>query len=98
MTNSDSDELVRLALGMHFEVDLEGDDIEPTESLRTDLGLDDLDILLIALRLEELGGIELDVAALAFVETVADLELMVHRANRRTPIAPTSEGRWRTMS
>lgn len=67
--------LVRRAIAAHLEIAL--DEIEAEQSLEGDLGLDPLDLVLIALRLEEDVGVEFPVALLETVKTVGDLEGLV---------------------
>lgn len=86
-------DLVRLALALHL--DLEPDTITIAARLEDDLGLDALDLVLVLLRLEELGEAELPVADLENAETVADLVDLVDAwasgpRTERTPSIPPS--------
>jgi acyl carrier protein len=64
-------EIVRFALALHLGVDSEG--VELHHRLDADLGLDPLDLVLVALRLEEIEDAEFPVAQLEMVRTVSDL-------------------------
>jgi acyl carrier protein len=64
-------EIVRFALALHLSVDPH--DIGLGDRLEADLGLDPLDLVLVALRLEEIEEGEFPVARLETVATVADL-------------------------
>ena len=52
---SDELEIVRFALALHLETDPRG--IESGQRLEEDLGLDPLDLVLVVLRVEELGDV-----------------------------------------
>jgi len=67
--------LVRRAVASHLEVPV--DELCSTQSLEDDLGLDPLDLVLIALSLEEDVGVEFPVALLETVKTVGDLDSLV---------------------
>jgi acyl carrier protein len=62
---------VRCAVAQHLDV--QSSDIRPTHHLERDLGLHPLDIVLIALRLEEVEHVELPIDELNDVHKVADL-------------------------
>jgi len=64
-------ELVRFALALHLSIDPM--EIELEQRLEADLGLDPLDLVLVALRLEEIEEAEFPVADLEAVTTVAEL-------------------------
>jgi acyl carrier protein len=89
-------EIVRFALALHLGVDPHV--IEPENRLEGDLGLDPLDLVLVALRLEEIEEGEFPVARLETVTTVADLVEIVRRwstlpgtaEERETLIPPAS--------
>jgi len=68
---SDEMEIVCFALALHLEVD--PNEILETQHLEDDLGLDPLDLVLVVLRLEELGEGEFPVGDLETVFTVKDL-------------------------
>jgi len=68
-------EIVRFALARHVGIDPDG--IEPGQRLEADLGLDPLDLVLVALRLEEIEDEEFPVADLETVTTVSDLVAVV---------------------
>jgi acyl carrier protein len=68
-------ELVRYALAQHLGADV--DEIDADHLLDEELGLDPLDLVLIALRLEELGEVEFPVAELETITTVGELTEMV---------------------
>lgn len=67
--------LVRRAVASHLEVPV--GELYSTQSLEDDLGLDPLDLVLIALSLEEDVGVEFPVALLETVKTVGDLDSLV---------------------
>lgn len=68
---SDEVEVVCFALGLHLQIDPA--EIQEAQRLEEDLGLDPLDLVLVALRLEEIGDGEFPVADLAEIVTVRDL-------------------------
>ena len=68
-------EIVRSALALHLEVDSR--EIDVKDRLDADLGLDPLDLVLVALRLEEIEQGEFPVARLETATTVADLVAVV---------------------
>lgn len=70
-------EIVRFALALHLEA--EPYEIEEHQRLEEDLGLDPLDLVLVVLRLEELGEVEFPVADLEGIRTVGDLVAVVRR-------------------
>jgi acyl carrier protein len=65
------DEVVREVVARHLDVDVS--EVDPLGHLRVDLHLDPLDLVLIALRLEDLERREFPIHRLEFVETVTDL-------------------------
>lgn len=69
--DSDHVEIVRFALAFHLEIDIA--EVHLAQRLEEDLGLDPLDLVLVVLRLEELGDIEFPVADLEGIRTVSDL-------------------------
>lgn len=75
-------EIVWFALALHLDLDPEW--IQPGHRLEGDLGLDPLDLVLIALRLEEIENEEFPVADLETVTTVFDLVTIV-RAWSKVP-------------
>jgi acyl carrier protein len=103
-------EIVRFALALHLSVDPQDIDVE--DRLEADLGLDPLDLVLVALRLEEIEEGEFPVARLEMVTTVGDLVAVVRgwsvmpasleeRATLPPPAAPparTSSGTRRAVS
>lgn len=68
-------DIVTFALALHLEAD--PDSIHLDQRLADDLGLDALDLVLVALRLEEIAEAEFPVAALETARTVADLAVIV---------------------
>ena len=68
---TDELEIVRFALAFHLNIDPE--EIHTDQRLDEELGLDPLDLVLVVLRLEELGNIEFPVADLEGLLTVGDL-------------------------
>jgi acyl carrier protein len=73
--NASADALVRELLSLRLWTP--PDRIQPRLDLRRDLGMDPLDLVLVALDLEEIEGDEFPVADLESVRTVADLERLV---------------------
>jgi acyl carrier protein len=73
--NDHSFEIVRFALALHLEI--VPDAVVESDSLTEDLGLDPLDLVLVALRLEELAEAEFPVADLEHARTVGDLVAIV---------------------
>jgi acyl carrier protein len=71
---------VRLALANHL--DIEPSELEPSQDLRRDLGLDPLDLVLVALRLEEGAVDEFPIAELETVRTIDDFAKLVRRWSR----------------
>jgi acyl carrier protein len=53
-------------------IDVTPELVRPADHLRRDLGLDDLDLVLVALELESIAEIEFPLAELELVHTVAD--------------------------
>lgn len=68
-------EIVSFALALHLEIDPA--EIDETQNLEEDLGLDPLDLVLVVLRLEEIGDGEFPVGDLESVITVKDLASVV---------------------
>lgn len=90
MKNDDELEIVRFALAMHLNAP--PDVIGESLALDEDLGLDPLDLVLVVLRLEELGDIEFPIADLEGIRTVGDLTDLVRAWGRTAPdtrVAPT---------
>ena len=67
--NDSAADLVRLALAIHL--DIGAGSIEDDARLKEDLALDPLDLVLIALRFEELAKLEFPVGELEHATTVA---------------------------
>ncbi len=65
------DEVVRGVIARHLDVDVS--EVDPLGDLHADLHLDPLDLVLIALRLEDMEQREFPIHRLEYVETVADL-------------------------
>ncbi|MBX3264256.1 MAG: hypothetical protein KIS78_28155 [Labilithrix sp.] len=74
---TDELEIVCFALALHLGID--PDEVDPSHRLDEDLGLDPLDLVLVVLRLEELGDVEFPVADLEGLRTVDDLVDVVRR-------------------
>jgi acyl carrier protein len=70
MTETSSEQLVRIALAAHLAVAPEV--IDEAQRLERDLGLDALDLVLVALRLENVLEAEIDIADLESLVTVRD--------------------------
>ena len=85
MRTDDELDIVRFALALHLRCD--PDEITEAQRLKEDLALDPLDLVLIALRLEEVGDSEFPVDALAEVSTVADFVDAVRAWCRMDPAA-----------
>lgn len=67
--------LVRRAIAAHLDIAV--DELSAADTLEGDLGLDPLDLVLVALRLEQDVGVEFPVSLLEQVKTVADLDGLV---------------------
>lgn len=80
---TDEMEVVSFALALHLEVD--PDEIHEDQDLEADLGLDPLDLVLVVLRLEEIGEGEFPVGDLEGIKTVKDLAAVVRRWNDGPP-------------
>jgi acyl carrier protein len=65
------DEMVRAVVACHLAVARET--ISPATRLQRDLELDPLDLVLIALRIEDIVGLEFPIARLEGVRTVGDM-------------------------
>jgi acyl carrier protein len=96
-------EIVRFALALHLSVD--PDEIAMSDRLEAELGLDPLDLVLVALRLEEIEEGEFPVAQLESVATVADLVGIVRAwstmsagTEERETLLPPEAPRARTKS
>jgi acyl carrier protein len=74
MSDSLSD-TVRCAIAQHLDV--QSTDIRSTHRFERDLGLRPLDVVLIALRLEEVENVELPIEGLDAVYKVADLTALL---------------------
>jgi len=83
MRTDDELDIVRFALALHLRIDPEY--IIEEQRLKEDLSLDPLDLVLVALRLEEVGTSEFPVDSLANVSTVADFVDAVRAWCRMTP-------------
>jgi acyl carrier protein len=73
-------DLVSLVISRHLDV--EPRRFEPSCRLDEDLGLDPLDLVLIALRLEELVQADFPLAALEFISNVDELASIVRTSMR----------------
>jgi len=80
---TDEMELVSFALALHLEID--PTEVHEAQSLEDDLGLDPLDLVLIVLRLEELGEGEFPVGELEGIQTVNDLARVVRNWKEGPP-------------
>ena len=79
MSTPTPDELLgflRRVIGKEFEIPAE--EIRPEARLNQDLGLDSVDGMILALRVEEETGIELSDDELAALDTVASIVARVH--------------------
>jgi acyl carrier protein len=88
---SDELEIVCFALALHLEID--PSEIHESQDLETDLGLDPLDLVLVVLRLEELGDGEFPVGELESVYTVKDLADVVRTWTDGPPTVRVPRGR-----
>lgn len=104
---TDELEIVCFALALHLEIDPMS--ISEDMQLDEELGLDPLDLVLVVLRLEELGDAEFPIAALEGIRTVGDLVSVVRsweqgpatllpRQTCTLPAPPVPERRARTKS
>ena len=100
----DLDEVVRRAVAHHLGIDHEA--IDPFHHLRRDLHLQPLDIVLIVLAIEDSARIELPIAPLDSIATVAGLTALVRRVCACVrhgyepsflPVHPRSR-RWRRLA
>jgi acyl carrier protein len=73
---------VRVALGLYL--DLKPAEIDTDADLQKDLGLEPLDLVLIAFRLEEFADAEFSISDLEGVVTVGDFEAVVREWVRET--------------
>ena len=80
---SSDDVLALLRKTMHAEFGLDPDAIEPSKHLIDDLDLDSIDLVDLAVSLEEQSGIKLEEDDLKSVRTVADAVRVVHAAFAR---------------
>ena len=88
---TDEMEIVCFALALHLEVDPA--EIHEAQNLEADLGLDPLDLVLVVLRLEEIGEGEFPVGDLEDVYTVKDLADVVRSWNDGPPTVRVPEMR-----
>ena len=68
---------LRRVIGKEFEVP--ADEIQPEALLTQDLGLDSVDAMVLALRVEEETGLELSDDELKALDTVASVVALVHQ-------------------
>lgn len=80
---TDEMEVVSFALALHLELD--PNDIREEQLLEEDLGLDPLDLVLVVLRLEEIGDGEFPVDELVGIKTVKDLAAVVRNWTEGPP-------------
>jgi acyl carrier protein len=89
MSTPTPDELLgflRRVIGKEFEIPAE--EIRPEARLVQDLGLDSVDAMVLALRLEEETGVELSDDELEALDTVGSIVALVHpRVRGRSGIA-----------
>jgi acyl carrier protein len=83
-------ELVRQAVALHLEVD--EIEVRPSQHLRRDWGLDPLDLVLIALRIEDRTQIEFPIERLDGAETVGDITRILRSTRARPSSAAASRG------
>lgn len=77
---------LRRVIGKEFEIPDE--EIRPEARLNQDLGLDSVDAMILALRLEEETGVELSDDDLEALDTVASIVALVHpRLQGRSGVA-----------
>jgi len=79
------DDDVRAALAL--QLGKRAEMIQPSDELERDLRLQPCDLVLIALKLEELVGVEFPVAALESVKTVGGLMRLAHLWKERARMA-----------
>jgi acyl carrier protein len=106
--NESLDEVVREVVARHLDIDVS--EVDPLGHLRLDLHLDPLDLVLIALRLEDMEQREFPIHRLEFVETVSDIADVVEAMReggfdeaiftldhpRASSVMPTRHGRTRS--
>jgi acyl carrier protein len=80
------DSLVRQVVARHLAV--APCEIAPMQHLERDLGLDPLDLVLIALRLEDIEQIEFPMSRLEGAETVGDLTRILRAVRASEPAVP----------
>jgi hypothetical protein len=81
--------LVRVALARRLDCDVSR--IHPWQDLEVDLDLTPLELILVALDIEEIEGVDLPVEALGSVRTVGDLFSFFSHAMARRPASSTPE-------
>jgi acyl carrier protein len=64
---------------MQAEFEVEGEEVRPEAHLGDDLGLDSVDAMVLALRVEEETGLELSDDELKALDTVASVVALVHQ-------------------
>jgi acyl carrier protein len=64
---------------MEAEFEVEAAEVQPEAHLRDDLGLDSVDAMVLALRVEEETGLELSDDELKGLDTVASVVALVHQ-------------------
>ncbi len=74
---------LRRVIGKEFEV--AADEIRPEALLVQDLGLDSVDAMVLALRIEEETGLELSDDELESLDTIASVVALVHQRLQRRP-------------
>jgi acyl carrier protein len=80
-------DFLRQVMAAEFEVDAE--EVRPDAHLVDDLGLDSVDAMVLALRLEEETGLELSDEELKALDTVASVVALVHQRLLERPGAAT---------
>jgi acyl carrier protein len=79
--SDDLDDLVLDVVARHVPVSAAA--LNPTQHIREDLDLDPLDLVLIALRLEDIVQVEFPIAALETIQTVGDFAVVLRGLPRK---------------
>jgi acyl carrier protein len=74
---------------MEAEFELDAEEVRPEARLLDDLGLDSVDAMVLALRVEEETGLELSDDELKELDTVASVVALVHQRLAGRPVPPS---------
>jgi acyl carrier protein len=89
------DDLVLETVAQHLLVGVK--DVALSQHLRDDLDLDPLDLVLIALRLEDILAVEFPISALDSIESVGDLGVVLRALPRAPDRVPASRASARLL-